>query len=117
MNLFDSMLEFCPACGAILPLPLDPEMIDINCHCGYKTKASNLNGMIISRVEIVYNQIEKKRKQLQNEDNFGPTVERICSSCGHNEMTYKTQQMRSADEGMTIFYYCVKCGNMEKEDS
>jgi hypothetical protein len=32
-------------------------------------------------------------------------------------MTYKTQQMRSADEGMTIFYYCVKCGNFVFESS
>ena len=81
------------------------------------TKASSLNGIVISSVEIVYNPIEKRKKQKQSEDNFGPTVERTCSACGHNEMTYKTQQMRSADEGMTIFYYCVKCGNMEKEDS
>ena len=116
--MFDSKLEFCPSCGSILPLPLNPEKVHVDCHCGFKTKASDLNGMVVSRVEIVYNQIEKKhRKQPQNQDNFGPTVERICSSCGHNEMTYKTQQMRSADEGMSIFYYCIKCGNMEKEDS
>ena len=99
------------------PLHLDPEKEDVDCHCGFKTKASSLNGIVSSSVEIVYNPIEKRKKQKQSEDNFGPTVQRTCSACGHNEMTYKTQQMRSADEGMTIFYYCVKCGNMEKEDS
>jgi hypothetical protein len=57
-----------------------------------KPTLPSLNGIVITSVEIVYNPIEKRKKQKQSEDNFGPTVER----------TYKTQQMR---------------GNMEKEDS
>jgi len=71
----DSKLEFC---GAILPLPLNPGKEYVDCHCGFKTKASRVNGIVISSVKIVYNPIEKRKKQKQSEDNFGPTVERTC---------------------------------------
>ena len=36
-------------------------------------------------------------------------VERKCPKCGNDEMTYTTQQTRSADEGQTVFYTCPKC--------
>lgn len=36
-------------------------------------------------------------------------VKEVCPSCGHPEMEYYTMQLRSADEGQTVFYECVKC--------
>ncbi len=36
-------------------------------------------------------------------------VEHKCPNCGNDEMTYTTQQTRSADEGQTVFYTCPKC--------
>nr|CAB3268052.1 DNA-directed RNA polymerase I subunit RPA12-like [Phallusia mammillata] len=111
---------FCPDCGAILPLPVDPVMLEvhISCCCGYKIKSTNCNNMVVTKAEIVFNEIKEKEKKIKaHRDMIGPTIERTCNKCGHNSMTYKTQQMRSADEGMSIFYYCIKCGGMEKEDS
>ncbi len=38
-------------------------------------------------------------------------VEEICQKCGFDRMSYYTMQMRSADEGQTVFYTCLRCGN------
>lgn len=110
---------FCPHCGAILPLPVDSLQTYIKCICEYKIPCSKFHNMVVSKAEIVFNKIKesKSKRKGTSEGMLGPTIERICAKCGHNEMTYKTQQMRSADEGMSIFYYCVKCGSLEKEDS
>lgn len=109
---------FCPHCGAILPLPVDSMQIFITCVCKFEIPCSRFNNMVVAKAEIEFNKIKgKSSKKVKNEGMTGPTIERICANCGHNEMTYKTQQMRSADEGMSIFYYCLKCGSLEKEDS
>jgi RNase P subunit RPR2 len=36
-------------------------------------------------------------------------IDRTCSECGRKQMFYTTVQLRSADEGSTVFYRCV-CG-------
>jgi DNA-directed RNA polymerase I subunit RPA12 len=36
-------------------------------------------------------------------------TEHTCAKCGRKEMFFTTAQLRSADEGTTVFYSCV-CG-------
>lgn len=36
-------------------------------------------------------------------------IDERCSKCGHDKMRFFTMQLRSADEGQTVFYTCVKC--------
>ena len=38
-------------------------------------------------------------------------VKEACPKCKHPELQYYTMQLRSADEGQTVFYECSKCGH------
>lgn len=51
------------------------------------------------------------------EEAEGPVVDRKCPQCGNDKMSYATLQLRSADEGQTVFYTCVKCKFKETENS
>lgn len=54
-----------------------------------------------------------KSKMISNvkkeADDEGPILERKCRKCGNERMSYSTLQLRSADEGQTVFYTCTKC--------
>jgi DNA-directed RNA polymerase I subunit RPA12 len=71
---------------------------------------------------IHFNKIpEKKQKSNRfkedDEEAEGPVVERKCPKCGNDKMSYATLQLRSADEGQTVFYTCTKCSFKETENS
>lgn len=48
--------------------------------------------------------IDAKEGALEN-----PVVDKICDKCGYGKMSYACRQTRSADEGQTVFYRCLKC--------
>jgi len=74
---------------------------------------------------IVFNKranVEKKKKggdgESDGEDEAdGPIVERNCPKCGYGRMSYAALQLRSADEGQTVFFTCLKCKHKESENS
>lgn len=59
---------------------------------------------------ITFNTYTKPLNPTKKEDgDEGPIVERLCPKCGNEKMSYATLQLRSADEGQTVFYTCTKC--------
>jgi DNA-directed RNA polymerase subunit M/transcription elongation factor TFIIS len=40
-----------------------------------------------------------------------PQVAEPCPNCDYHELRFYTMQMRSVDEGQTVFYECEKCGH------
>ena len=58
--------------------------------------------------------LRAKRSEVQtlSEDDVNTTsvIAQRCEECGREEVRYYTQQLRSADEGSTVFYEC-DCGH------
>jgi len=111
--LFDPEVDFCSACGALLPV-LSVKG-DVHCvACKLKISVDNFK-----ESEVVYsvkfNKVKRPKKKTEDAD--GPVIERTCPKCGNDKMSFATLQLRSADEGQTVFFTCTKCGFKETENS
>lgn len=60
---------------------------------------------------------EIKEDKSKDDEDEGPVVERKCPKCGNDKMSYATVQLRSADEGQTVFFTCTECKYKESENS
>lgn len=123
---------FCPSCGSILPnLRATGKVKCFTCLVDWppegKTNHSQLSfpnsihpcfsvlrvsvfGDMKSEFTIPFNTYNKRKNAAKEEDSDeGPIVERMCPKCGNDKMSYATLQLRSADEGQTVFYTCTKC--------
>ncbi|XP_078525323.1 DNA-directed RNA polymerase I subunit RPA12 isoform X1 [Lissotriton helveticus] len=117
-SLFTSESDFCPDCGSVLPLPGMQDAV-ICPQCKYSINVKDFEAKRVQSC-MIFNNCDALSVQLEadEEDEIkGPLIERKCSRCGHEGMVYHTRQMRSADEGQTVFYTCTKCRFQEKEDS
>lgn len=67
------------------------------------TKASSFPSLLRQKRSDIQ-QVE--RSDMQNE----AVIQQTCPECGRQEVRYTAVQLRSADEGSTIFYTC-DCGH------
>ncbi|XP_027732054.1 DNA-directed RNA polymerase I subunit RPA12 [Vombatus ursinus] len=115
---FHSDSDFCPECGSILPLP--GTLDTVTCpRCGFSIDVREFEGKVVE-TSVVFHKLGTTALMVSEEDGpefQGPVIDRRCSNCGHEGMAYHTRQMRSADEGQTVFYTCTNCRFQEKEDS
>ncbi|VVC89797.1 unnamed protein product [Leptidea sinapis] len=114
---FSSTTAFCVKCGSILPLLQD--FGSVKCYaCAAIYDADSFSNIKFSYT-IPFNTVSTlNNDNILNLDNpDGPVVERKCPKCGSDRMSYATLQLRSADEGQTVFYTCVSCKFKETENS
>lgn len=81
------------------------------CECGTylpNRKICNICGNE-ANIETIITEKYYDIAQIQIANDKGAKIEQICPNCGKEEMYYKAIQLRSADEGQTIFYEC-DCG-------
>jgi len=113
-------VAFCADCGSLLPaIPAIGNSVACG-NCGKKASADVLAAGAISTYEVVFNalrDVNARQREDDDEGPDGPTVERRCPKCGHEEMSYAALQLRSADEGQTVFFTCLKCKYKESENS
>ncbi|XP_076253478.1 RNA polymerase I subunit RpI12 [Rhynchophorus ferrugineus] len=123
---FEKVAGFCGECGSVLP-PLR-ETGGLTCYTCMKTFNPEMlidqsdHGTSAIHYTIHFNNrssiSSSSSKKDQGESNDeGPIVERKCPKCGNEKMSYATLQLRSADEGQTVFYTCTKCKYKESENS
>nr|XP_004671977.2 DNA-directed RNA polymerase I subunit RPA12 [Jaculus jaculus] len=114
---FRSDLDFCPDCGSVLPLPGAQDQVACP-RCGFSISVRDFEGKVV-KTSVVFHKLDTAVPKCVEEgpESQGPVVDRRCSRCGHEGMAYHTRQMRSADEGQTVFYTCINCKFQEKEDS
>ncbi|XP_006160372.1 DNA-directed RNA polymerase I subunit RPA12 [Tupaia chinensis] len=114
---FLSDLDFCPDCGSVLPLPGAQDAVSCT-RCGLSIHVRDFEEKVV-RTSVVFHKLGTARPLSAEEgpEFQGPVLDRRCSRCGHEGMAYHTRQMRSADEGQTVFYTCTNCRFQEKEDS
>lgn len=111
--VFVSDPAFCPLCGTILPLPSASDKVCCEV-CKHSQDTARFEGL--EEYSCKYFTPRKEKLQVSQQGS-GPLVERRCPACGNEEMTYTTQQTRSADEGQTVFYTCPRCKFKETENS
>ncbi|GLH00691.1 hypothetical protein R5R35_014631 [Gryllus longicercus] len=116
-EIFVTEPGFCPCCGAILPdLKLSG---GVTCYTCAKPYGPEVFGRMEMKYTIHFNSpsassVNTKKKSAEPD---GPTVDRKCPVCNNDKMSYATLQLRSADEGQTVFYTCTKCKYKETENS
>jgi DNA-directed RNA polymerase subunit M len=113
-------MEYCDDCGSMmLPSKLNGKKI-FKCKCGAIKDLTEENAGAYKLTTKIEHSI---RDEVTNLSEFMAWKEKylkssikdfVCSGCGYNKAHLETRQTRSADEGMTHFITCLKCGKMKK---
>ncbi|KAM6959056.1 DNA-directed RNA polymerase I subunit RPA12 [Aplochiton taeniatus] len=109
MSCFKGDPNFCPECGNVIPLPGIQDTVTCP-RCSFRIPVKEFSGQVITSA-FIFNPLEQSLG-VGDDDNSelkGPVIDRRCSRCNKEGMVYHTRQMRSADEGQTVFFTCIHC--------
>ncbi|RLF13167.1 MAG: transcription factor S [Thermoprotei archaeon] len=106
-------MPLCPKCGSMMVVQRSGgKRVWVCKRCGYMEEGRSL----VKSEAIPHSQ---KEKVVVVEEGSAykslPKVAATCPECGYNEAYYWMVQTRRADEGMTRFYRCVRCGKTWRE--
>lgn len=109
-------LIFCVTCGNLLDSAVGKSKLNCGqCNSGYDAKKfADLSVVTTSADDAFPSALRLKRSVVKTQlgkDQLeeGAIIKEKCPQCGNDEMQYHTLQLRSADEGATVFYTCTKC--------
>lgn len=122
-------LVFCKNCGSLLDCATDADVVSCgSCPATYpaapfksvevttRSPAGSFPSLLRQKRSVVQVPTEsavggvagaEAAQQLETESRA--TIEEPCPKCNNPQMTFFTLQLRSADEGSTVFYECPKC--------
>ena len=109
-------MEFCDECSSMmLPSKLNGKKV-FKCKCGAIKPLSEENSKAYKLTRKIKHPVRNEVTTLKEvikwkEENLRSTIKNFrCRSCGYDKAHLETRQTRSADEGMTHFIICLKCG-------
>ena len=115
-ELFYRPPTFCVDCGELLHFEIINNNNVLCQKCGGETSLENIKNHVIETEDkyefskIWVNKLKNREDKLREERKTERTIiNEKCPKCNYNQMYYYTMQIRSADEGSTVFYECVKC--------
>ncbi|KAL5601184.1 hypothetical protein BROUX41_005989 [Berkeleyomyces rouxiae] len=110
-------LVFCTMCGNLLPASKGTTKGILRCDACHsenrdmaaqtittETKASDFPSLLRQKLQSTVKTV------AAHEIGTMATIKERCPKCDAEEVRYTSVQLRSADEGSTIFYYC-ECGH------
>lgn len=113
---------FCPVTGTLLILDA-AQGVARSRYCEFARPLADLDDTmsVVTTADMAdYHRryalepLVKSREQLEFEEllknRVRATVDEPCPKCKNPVLEYYTMQLRSADEGQTVFYECRKCG-------
>ena len=113
-------MQFCDECGSMmLPSLLNGEKV-FKCKCGAIKPLSDTNANSYKIKTIIEQPIRNEVTNVSDvmkwkEENLRSSIKNFkCSKCGYDKAHLETRQTRRADEGMTHFITCLRCGKMRK---
>ena len=107
---------FCPSCHATLGVDASGTIT-----CGVCPYRSNLAELTTTTIPTITTYSDDRPTPLwaksdaeqaalkQSSEPTRATIEEPCIKCGTPEVGYYTVQLRSVDEGQTVFYECPSC--------
>jgi DNA-directed RNA polymerase subunit M len=113
-------MEFCDECGGMmLPSTVNGKKV-FKCKCGatkpFSEEKSNSYRIKTKIEHSVREEVSNLTEFMKwKEENLRSSIKDFkCRRCGYDKAHLETRQTRSADEGMTHFITCLKCGKMIK---
>ena len=105
---------FCPNCGTLLQLGAVNPICCERCNFHLYVRRPSKNYVVTkSETRSIPDWLStadiKKTKKDTGKDRM--TVDEPCPKCSHSWVEFYTVQLRSVDEGSTVFYECPSCGH------
>ncbi|EAY07729.1 hypothetical protein TVAG_118100 [Trichomonas vaginalis G3] len=94
---------FCTFCGTLVPISNVGHMVCPLCKKAFDGKALQFSEKTVK--------IVKEADEITSKQGLARSIiKEKCPECGEEGLYFTTAQIRSADEGQTIFYECIHCG-------